>query len=101
MYFHCIAGADRTGSLAFILEAVLGVSEQEIEMDYEHTFYPGMKNFQGAAWKSYQDLKKGIMKYGKESDSLQKCAELYLLDCGITPEEIEKFRSIMLEADKK
>ena len=101
VYFHCIAGADRTGSLAFILEAVLGVSEQEIEMDYEHTFYPGMKNFQGAAWKSYQDLKKGIMKYGKESDSLQKCAELYLLDCGITPEEIEKFRSIMLEADKK
>ena len=100
IYFHCIGGADRTGSLAFILEAVLGVSEQEIEMDYEHTFYPGMRNFIGPAWKSYQDLKTGIMKYGKDGDSLQKRAELYLLDCGITPEEIEKFRSIMLEADK-
>ena len=100
IYFHCIGGADRTGSLAFVLEAVLGVSEQEIEMDYEHTFYPGMRNFQGSAWDAYQNKKKGIMKYGKDGDSLQKRAELYLLDCGITQEEIEKFRSIMLEADK-
>ena len=97
IYFHCIAGADRTGSLAVVLEAVLGVPEKEIEMDYERTFYPRMKNYTGSVWKSYQTLKEGIMKYGKEGDSFQKCAELYLKDCGITQEEIEKFRSIMLE----
>ena len=100
IYFHCIGGADRTGSLAVLLEAILGIPETEIEMDYEHTFYPAMRCFLGSAWKAYQDLKNGIMKYGKDGDSLQKRAELYLLDCGITMEEIEQFRSIMLEADK-
>ena len=100
IYFHCIGGADRTGSLAVVLEAILGVPEKEIEMDYERTFYPGMRCYLGSAWKAFQTLKEGIMKYGKDGNSLQKCAELYLLDCGITPEEIEKFRSIMLEANQ-
>ena len=100
IYFHCIGGADRTGSLAVVLEAILGVPEKEIEMDYERTFYPAMKCYLGPAWKAYQDLKSGLMKYGKAGDPLQKRAELYLLDCGITREEIAQFRSIMLEADK-
>ena len=120
IYFHCIGGADRTGSLAFILEAVLGIPAREIELDYERTFYPYQRN--GKFWgiyqsqknglmkpavadgrpsgRSYQPLKTGLMKYGKASDSFQKRAELYLMDCGITMEEIEQFRSIMLEADK-
>ena len=46
---------------------------------------------------SYQALKAGLMKYGSDGDTLQKRAELYLLDCGITREEIERFRAIMLE----
>lgn len=95
VYFHCIGGADRTGTLAVILEAVLGVPEKEIELDYERTFYPWDRK--GAFWKSYQELKAVFMKYGKEGDTLQKRVELYLKDCGITQEEIEKFRSIMLE----
>ena len=100
IYFHCIAGADRTGSLAVVLEAVLGVPEKEIEMDYERTFYPAMRCYLGSAWEAYRTLKEGIMKYGKEGDSFQKSAELYLKDCGVTQEEIEKFRSIMLEDGK-
>ena len=98
IYFHCIAGADRTGSLGVVLEAVLGVPEKEIELDYERTFFPWNRN--GKFWDSYQILKKGIMKYGKEGDTFQKRVELYLKDCGITQEEIEKFRSIMLEDGK-
>ena len=87
IYFHCIGGADRTGSLAFILEAVLGVPEKEIELDYERTFYPYQRN--GKFWKSYQPLKAGLMKYGKADDTFQKRAELDLKDCGISQEEIE------------
>lgn len=98
IYFHCIGGADRTGSLAVILEAILGVPEKEIELDYERTFYPYRKD--GKPWKTYPSLKTGLMKYGKEGDTFQKRAELYLLDCGITMEEIEQFRSIMLEANR-
>lgn len=39
VYFHCIYGADRTGTLAFIIEALLGVSENQMSVDYEMTSF--------------------------------------------------------------
>lgn len=35
--FHCAAGADRTGSLALVLNALAGVSETDLVIDYELT----------------------------------------------------------------
>lgn len=40
--FHCSAGADRTGTVACIVEALLGVSQSNIDKDYELTsFFTG------------------------------------------------------------
>ena len=39
VYFHCIFGADRTGTLAFLLEALLGVNENQLAIDYELTSF--------------------------------------------------------------
>ena len=41
VYFHCAGGADRTGSLAFLIEALLGVSENDLSKDYELTTFAG------------------------------------------------------------
>ena len=41
VYFHCTAGADRTGTLAFLIEALLGVSESDLSKDYELTSFFG------------------------------------------------------------
>ena len=42
VYFHCAAGADRTGTLACVLEGLLGMSQSDIDKDYElTTFYSG------------------------------------------------------------
>ena len=41
IYFHCKAGADRTGTLAFILEGLCGVSETDLAIDYELTSFAG------------------------------------------------------------
>lgn len=96
VYFHCIAGADRTGSLAYILESVLGVSRHDCETDWESTFYPRFpKESDGILGEVH--FSNGLAAYGKKGDSLRRRAELYLMDCGITKEEIEAFRSIMLE----
>ena len=35
--FHCNSGADRTGTLAFIIEGLLGCSESDMAKDYELT----------------------------------------------------------------
>ena len=39
MYFHCAGGADRTGTLAFLIEALVGVSENDLSKDYELTTF--------------------------------------------------------------
>ena len=39
----------------------------------------------------------GIAKYGDANSTWRERIELYLLDCGVTKEEIDRFRSIMLE----
>lgn len=37
VYFHCIWGADRTGTLALMLEGLLGLSEEDLYQEYELT----------------------------------------------------------------
>jgi protein-tyrosine phosphatase len=39
LYFHCAAGRDRTGTVACIIEAILGVSQSNIDKDYELTCF--------------------------------------------------------------
>ena len=96
VYFHCIAGADRTGSLAYILEGVLGISRQDCETDWEATFYPRFpKESDGILGEVH--FSNGLSAYGEKGASLRRQTELYLQDCGITKEEIDAFRSIMLK----
>lgn len=39
VFFHCIYGADRTGTLAFLIEALLGADENQLAIDYELTSF--------------------------------------------------------------
>ena len=100
IYFHCIGGADRTGSLAYVLNGVLGVDRHELETDFESTFYPKIPDANPAtqdSWRREAHFNNGFAKYGKEGDSWNRRIELYLLDCGVTEAEIAAFRDIMLE----
>ena len=101
LYFHCIGGADRTGSLAYMLLGVLGVSRHDIETDWESTFYPNIPDDvhekEPDFWCRESHFNDGLMKYGKDGDTWQRRIELYLMDCGITEAEIARLRSILLE----
>ena len=101
IYFHCIGGADRTGSLAYILLGVLGVPQHDIETEWESTFYPNMtddlEESNPNRIRSELHFVKGLSAYGDENDTWQRRCELYLLDCGVTEEEIARLREILLE----
>lgn len=99
IYFHCIGGADRTGALAYVLNGVLGVDRHELETDWESTFYPRIPDANPDRKSKCREshFNDGFARYGKEDDSWNQRIELYLLDCGVKPEEIETFRNIMLE----
>ena len=98
--FHCIGGADRTGALGYVLNGVLGVSRQELETDWESTFYPNIPNRDKAGkllWNSESHFNDGFGKYGDANASWNDRVVLYLKDCGITDAEIASFRALMLE----
>ena len=42
LYFHCSLGRDRTGTLALFLLAICDVSEEDIIMDYEASFFSSL-----------------------------------------------------------
>lgn len=98
-YFHCTAGADRTGSLAWVLEAVLGVARRDVETDYESTFYPVVPdaNPDRTFWQRFSHLDDGFAQYGGPFTPWDERIVLFLKDEGVTDGEIDTFRSIMLE----
>lgn len=44
VYFHCKIGTDRTGTMAYFLEGLLGVPEEERLQDYELSYFYGLLN---------------------------------------------------------
>lgn len=44
IYFHCSHGADRTGTIAYLIEALLGVDESDRITDYELTTLAGQSD---------------------------------------------------------
>lgn len=92
--FHCIAGADRTGTLAFVLNGLLGVPEGELLRDWEVTaFSTRTPNFTHE-----KRLDKLIAVFdGFEGATINERIEKFVLSCGIPLSEIERFRAIMHE----
>lgn len=96
LYFHCWSGADRTGTLSFLIHAVLGVEKSNLFLDYELTSFSiwGARNVHSDVFTPFLSL---VSKYGDENaDYCEKCERL-LYDIGITTEDISKIRNIMLE----
>ena len=105
VYFHCSLGRDRTGTVALMVLGLLGVDEGEISKEYEITqFAPhGYSVCTGETTKmtrkSDADYWRaatyiwGFAKGGSFADGMQA----YLLSIGITQDEIDEFRSLMLE----
>ena len=95
--FHCIGGADRTGTVAALLEGLLGVSEEDIWRDYQTTaFIGGINDSRHLQW--FTDFVKSFGRY--EGATLADRIARYFLALGFTEKDIAAFREIMLEQKK-
>ena len=92
--FHCIAGADRTGSLAFILGALLGVDEEELWRDWEVTAFQKEKVDFGHRTR-FNKLVNVFEAY--PGATIHEKVVAYVKSAGFTDADIEQFRTIMLE----
>ena len=92
--FHCIGGADRTGTVAMLLEALLGVPEDELWRDYLTTGFVGVvsdanhKRLFGDAMKKLKDF---------PGETLADKAESYFLKLGFTKDDVKRLRERLLE----
>ena len=68
VYLHCTGGADRTGTVSFLFNALLGVSEKELIQDYEYTSFSiyGERNSKGGKY-SFDKLLAAIKAYDGET----------------------------------
>lgn len=92
---HCYAGQDRTGTLTYVLLALLGVSDDNLSLDWSATgFWNRGSHFNHKGF--YDNIPKSFVRHGKGSTALER-AENYVRKIGFTNEDIAKFRSLMLE----
>ena len=93
VYFHCAIGRDRTGTLAFLLEGVLGMSKSDIYKDYELTNF---SYFNTPCIKTQLDPMFEMIE-ALEGETLEEKFRTYLrTEFNISNSAIDEFRSKML-----
>ncbi len=100
VYFHCTIGASRTGTLACVLEGLLGLSQSDIDKDYELTcFYSGTGTDALARRRNEKDWKKLINEIKAVSGDTfrDKCVHFAVGTCGMTMADINAFRAAMID----
>ena len=112
VYFHCYGGADRTGTIGFLLNGLLGVSYSDLVIDFELTSYSSINNehirchidgyqHQYDRWpKLISQLKTDTTGgYAWDDSKLLKenIKEFLLKACSVKQESIDRIETIMLE----
>ncbi len=89
--FHCAHGADRTGTVAYILEALVGVENDELSKDYELT-----------GWRKridddFVNLTNASLSKELSGNNLQEKTEYFLTEkLGLSEMEISNIKNILL-----
>lgn len=92
IYFHCDIGTDRTGLISYMVNSLLGVKQDEVYQDYLFSNFGNIRAKRRAT--ILEDYEKALAEYGYQTK--RENVNAYLLDCGVTQEEINSFKEIML-----
>ncbi len=91
IYMHDTTGCDQTGTVVGILEAFLGVERSQINKEYALTEFSTLSTKQS----DFNSFLNNLQKYGG-NNSLQGGSRQFLLDCGVTEEQLESLKEIYL-----
>lgn len=93
VYIHCTGGKDRTGTVLYLLNALLGVEQADLIKDYELSSFTcyGQTNIN-----HIMAVYNGLQAY--QGDTLAEKTESYMrFTLGLTQEEVDSIRTIMIE----
>ena len=90
--FHCWGGCDRGGTVAFLLNALLGLDMGSLVRDYELSSLTiwGERSHQSD---NFQSLLGALLPFGDGKDDVGRQVESYLRSIGVTAEEIASIRT--------
>lgn len=95
-YLHCMAGADRTGTVCALIEALCGVDQNDIDRDYELTsFAEGLTRVRND--KNWISMLERIN--NMPGSSFRDKAVSYALSMGLTIDEINMLRNALIDGD--
>ena len=95
VYMHCTYGRDRTGTICYLLEGLLGISQEDAAKEYALTAFSGL-SIDKNSFSKFQNAVDGL-----KGASFQEKVEGYLLSVGVTPAEINSIRNIFLENEQE
>lgn len=92
VYIHCASGSDRTGCICAMLEALLGVSDRDIDRDYELTNFSDYEDLtgrrrDGGSWTGFMSA---LNAYGAANVKMNVAA--FLRSQGVTVALMNAFR---------
>ena len=94
-YIHCVEGADRAGTVCALIEALCGMSQSDIDRDYELTSFSGESRARNnSSWVSLMDYLNSF-----PGDNLRDRAIYYLLSIGVTIDEMNALRKAVINGD--
>ena len=102
IYFHCQGGCDRTGTLAFQLLGLLGVSESDLAKEYELSSFSAIGYTRTRNSEKYTGMVDALKAYTGDTitDKLYafaiNAADATNPGCGISADTITRFRALML-----
>lgn len=99
VYFHCHGGSDRTGTLAFLIEALMGVSENDLSKDYEVTYYSGSKRKRNGESGWYFGPMVRYLRTFAPGKTIQEQVTAWATtgENALTMEEVEELKALLLE----
>ena len=94
VFLHCNHGANRAGTLSFVISGILGLSEADLSRDYELSAFAYSSISRS---KTYGDMLPEIRSYGEDDDDLAQCFYNYARSIGVSEKNLDTIRSIMLD----
>ena len=93
VYYHCWGGADRTGTYGYLIGALLGMTEEDLFLDYELTSL-SVWGCRSRDSEGFRAVLAGLEPYGTTA---KERAVGFLLEHGVPMAHIEAIRNILLE----
>ena len=100
IYVHCSLGRDRTGTIIFLINALCGVGDKDLYLDYETSMFSVLGVADHQTGTNMANTFTSLFNYLKltyKQKTMAENVEKFMLDIGITQAEIDSIRNVLLE----